>query len=142
MDRATERLVRERAGGLCEYCHAPQSAYPERFQIDHVIARQHDGPTEPANLALCCLDCNLHKGPNISSRDPIGGAMIRLFDPRTDRWNDHFQWDGPVAVGLTPIGRATVRLLAMNRPNRVVVREALIAEGIFPPPGDGVADPG
>ena len=38
--------------------------------IDHVIAQQHGGVTAASNLALACYACNLHKGPNLSGRDP------------------------------------------------------------------------
>lgn len=43
MDKGLDQAVRTRARGLCEYCHAPQAFYPERFQIDHIVARQHGG---------------------------------------------------------------------------------------------------
>lgn len=143
MDKSLDQPVRGRAGGLCEYCHAPESFYPERFQIDHVIARQHGGPTEAENLALCCLTCNLRKGPNISSLDPADGRLVPLFHPRRDDWNEHFRWRGPSVAGTSPVGRATAALLVMNAPARLVVREALIEEGVFPPPGDAAeAAPG
>jgi hypothetical protein len=32
-----------------------------------------------------------------------------------------------------PIGRTTIRVLAMNDPDQVATREALIEEGRFPP---------
>ena len=55
MDRAVETLVRERAGGCCEYCGAPEQVSSTPFQIDHVIAEQHGGPTVASNLALSCF---------------------------------------------------------------------------------------
>ena len=54
------------------------------FQIDHVIAEQHHGATVPENLALPCLNDNLHKGPNIAGLDPPTGLLTRLFHPRQD----------------------------------------------------------
>jgi len=44
----------------------PQAFYRTRHQIDHIIADQHKGATTLDNLALACLPCNNHKGPNIS----------------------------------------------------------------------------
>ena len=129
-----EKAVRERAHGLCEYCHASQTFYPERFQLDHIIARQHGGKTLSSNLALCCLECNRRKGPNIGSIDPQTGQRSDLFHPRENIWNEHFGWHGAILVGVTPIGRATITLLDINRPPRVIVRETMIEEGIFPPP--------
>jgi hypothetical protein len=136
MDSGIEQAVRDRARGLCEYCHAPQAFYPERFQLDHIIARQHRGGAELENLALCCLECNRRKGPNIASIDPQTLAQVELYHPRRNGWNEHFSWRSGLLIGATPVGRATVALLDINRPPRVAVRQALIAEGVFPPAGD------
>jgi 5-methylcytosine-specific restriction endonuclease McrA len=84
MDRALRDAVRRRAGNRCEYCLVPQAYYPERFQIDHIIAEKHAGPTVLGNLALCCLECNLSKGPNVAGVDPQSGNIIPLFNPRND----------------------------------------------------------
>ena len=65
--------------------------------------------------------------------DPKTGKVIRLFHPRRHSWDRHFRWDGPRLVGRTPIGRATVAVLAMNHPDRIALRELLIDEGVFPP---------
>lgn len=133
MNAALERLVRERAGGLCEYRRMPQHLQPTPFQIDHIRARQHRGPTIAENLAVSCFRCNIHKGPNIAGIDPLDDTLARLFNPRSDVWDDHFAWRGAEAVGRTPIGRATIQVLAINDPDYVAIRESLIAEGEFPP---------
>lgn len=136
MEELLARQVRERAGHACEYCRMPQVYYPTvPFPIDHVIARQHGGPTGAANLALACLHCNSHKGPNIAGIDPQTRKLTKLFNPRRHKWARHFRWNGPFLVGRTAVGRATVAVLAMNAPAAVEVRAALIKEGAFPPPG-------
>ena len=135
MRRDLEQAVRARAGGLCEYCRRPEAPSPVRFVIDHVIARQHRGPTVLENLAVACDFCNLHKGPNVAGYDPEGGQLTRLYHLRQDMWSDHFRWEGAVIVGLTRIGRTTVEVLAMNDPDQVALRNALIEEGVFPPAG-------
>ena len=123
-------LVRHRAGNVCEYCRLPQAAASiVRFHIEHIVARQHGGATDQDNLALACGKCNYHKGPNIAALDPEDGQLVRLFNPRRDRWEDHFSWNGVTVVGRTPIGRATAELLAMNDWERVEVRENLHAHG-------------
>ncbi|MGO9471445.1 MAG: HNH endonuclease [Isosphaeraceae bacterium] len=127
-----EARVRRRARHRCEYCKLPQSASRLRHQLDHIISRQHGGGDEPSSLALCCVHCNLHKGPNLAGFDPVIRGVTRLFHPRTDRWREHFAWGGAVIIGLTPIGRTTIQVLAMNEPSMVAVREALILEGRFP----------
>ncbi len=76
-------------------------------------------------MAIACGYCNLHKGPNIAALDPDSGQLVPLFHPRRDRWADHFMWEGTVVRGLTPVGRATVELLAMNDWERVELRENL-----------------
>ena len=123
---ATRRLVRSRAGDRCEYCRTPQDAEPFiTYQIEHVIPRQHEGGDEDSNLALACSHCNLHKGPNLTGIDDETGAIAPLFHPRRDRWDDHFEYRGSMCVGTTPTGRATVRVLKINRGDRVRLRDLL-----------------
>jgi hypothetical protein len=133
MDEALAEFVRQRAGNCCEYCQLPQAYSSTRFQIDHVIAVQHRGRTVASNLALTCLSDNNHKGPNLAGIDPRSGKRVWLFNPRRQKWSRHFRWEGPVLVGRTPVGRATIAVLAINLPYRVAQRTALIGEGVFPP---------
>lgn len=128
MNRDLARQVRERAAESCEYCSIPQFALPLPFQIDHIIAEQHQGQTELANLALACPHCNRYKGPNIAGMDPLTGQLLRLFHPRTDRWTDHFELDGARIAGKTPVGRATVQVLSMNAEGPVELRRLLHLE--------------
>ncbi len=115
MDRATRRLVRDRAVDRCEYCRLPQEALPLlTFHVEHITAKQHGGSDDADNLAFACHHCNLHKGPNLPGIDPEMGEIVRLFHPRRDAWIDHFASRGAWIVGITPIGRTTVRTLAMN----------------------------
>lgn len=134
MDQALAQQVRRRAGNACEYCRMPQEFYPTTtFPIDHIVARQHGGKTGLGNLALSCLHCNSHKGPNVGGIDPRTGRLTKLFHPRRHRWSRHFRWKGPVLVGLTPVGRVTIVVLALNAAELVDVRAALLVEGRFPP---------
>jgi len=123
--------VWHRAGGQCEYCGIPFPYYRPPFQIDHIVARQHGGSNDSGNRALSCLHCNRHKGPNIAGRDPATGEIQRLFHPRKDSWREHFQLKGEIIVGLTAIGRVTVQVLAMNEPEFLAAREALLKEGVY-----------
>lgn len=66
MNEQLRRLVVQRAGGRCEYCHFPETASFYPFQIDHIIAEKHGGPTIADNLAWSCYYCNTYKGPNIA----------------------------------------------------------------------------
>ena|SRR5688572_18846180 len=133
MDKGIERKVRRRARGRCEYCRLPESVSELPHWIDHIVPQQHEGPDDLSNLALCCARCNRHKGPNLAGLDPTTGKIVRLFHPRNDRWAEHFKWDGALLVGLGPIGRVTVKVLAINLPLRVPARRALIESGDFRP---------
>jgi hypothetical protein len=124
--------VRQRAQDRCEYCHLPISVYPLPFHVDHVIARQHGGKTVFENLALACLHCNRHKGPNIAGKDPTTGSLIQLFHPRVDVWNEHFEWKGAVLAGRTAIGCVTIQALAINKSDFLALRRALFEEQSFP----------
>ena len=125
MNRDLARKVRERAAECCEYCRIPQFSLPLPFQIDRIIAGQHHGETRLTNLALACPHCNRYKGPNIAGMDPLTGQIVRLFHPRTDRWADHFEFDDARMAGKTPVGRATVQVLAMNAEGPVQLRRLL-----------------
>lgn len=131
MRKSLERQIRRRAGDACEYCRLPAEVQPAEFEIDHIIPRQHGGRSTHDNLAFSCLRCNRHKGPNLSGIDPESGAVVTLFHPRREIWTEHFVWDGPVLRGRTATGRATVMVLDINHPDRMALRETLIASGEF-----------
>ena len=131
MDAALTRLVWQRAHGRCEYCLMPHAADDAPFEIDHVIARKHLGPTTVSNLCLSCYYCNSSKGSDISSLDRKTRKLTALFNPRRHNWTTHFRWRGPYLIGRTPIGRVTVALLHINDDVRVELREELIAERLF-----------
>jgi hypothetical protein len=133
MNEDLERLVRERARNFCEYCRLPQGDADLAFEIDHIIARKHGGKTVAGNLALSCFYCNSFKGANIAGIDPKTKRLSSLFHPRRHKWARHFRWEGPLLVGRTRIGRATISVLSMNHPKMIALREILIKEGGFPP---------
>jgi hypothetical protein len=124
--------VRERAGGRCEYCRLPdwmELAGP--FHVEHVVARQHRGTDDPANLAWACSRCNRHKGTNLSGVDPDSNEVVSLFNPRRERWGEHFEIVGAKIQGRSPAGRATAWLLQMNAERRVELRFELIRQGLW-----------
>jgi hypothetical protein len=129
---ALRREVRERAGERCEYCLLRESQAFFPHEPDHLIALQHGGETASDNLALACFDCNRFKGPNIASLDPITGELVRLFNPRSQRWSEHFHLNGGTILSLTAVGRATERMLRLNLASRVEARERWAALGLYP----------
>jgi HNH endonuclease len=125
MDATTRRAVRERAGNRCEYCLLPQIDSPlASLQIEHVVARKHGGDDSLENLALACIDCNLHKGTNIADYDPVTGQLSELYHPRRHVWPEHFRLEDALIVGITAIGRTTVFILNMNSDEQVAFRLA------------------
>jgi hypothetical protein len=131
--RALADLVRERAGGRCEYCGMCQSLQGATFHIEHIIPRTCGGETVASNLALACPGCNLHKADRSHAPDPQTGRLSTFYHPRRDEWNMHFRWDGTLLIGLTPAGRATIAALDLNHSRRQRVRHAEAAFGLFPP---------
>jgi hypothetical protein len=127
------KQVELRAGGRYEYCQLPGELTSKPFQVDHIIAEKHDGPTSLDNLAWTCLDCNSFKGPNLAGYDHDEKQTIRLFHPRLDEWSDHFEWEGPTLRAKTAIGKVTIAVLRINLDYRVAVRNSLIREEEFPP---------
>jgi hypothetical protein len=112
--------------GRCEYCGLLQAQAPlASFHVEHVVARQHGGGDDVENLAHACYHCNLHKGPNLAGIDPQTGTMTALFNPRSDNWAEHFGTWGSSIVGLTPTGRVTVLVLAMNSEEMKQLRSVL-----------------
>lgn len=124
--------VRERAGGRCEYCLVPEVGAFFVHEPDHVIATQHGGESNLENLALACVQCNRLKGPNVASVDPETKRIVRLFNPRTDAWKDHFRAQSGRIIPMTEIARATAALLSFNDPDREEARRNLSRAGLYP----------
>ena len=126
--------VRTRAGDCCEYCQLPQACSTLPHELDHIRARKHRGSTSLENLCLACAYCNAAKGPNLTGYDPATAELVALFNPRTQVWTEHFEWQGPVLVGKTSTARATIDVLRINEPDRVEHRRLLMRADVFPPP--------
>ncbi len=107
-----------------------------RLEIEHIIPSSRGGASEEANLWLSCPLCNRYKGDKVIAWDPLSGQEVALYNPRTQRWADHFRWseDGIRIIGLTPIGRATVSALHLDDdPDALLVRSYWVLAGWHPP---------
>src|SRR5438128_1232741 len=122
MDSAVIERVWRRAGSACEYCRMSQEYSLLSFEIDHITPRKHGGRTVLSNLALSCFYCNSFKGSDLTGFDPKTKRVTRLYNPRRHRWQRHFRFEGGWLIGITAIGRTTVRVLQMNLPLRVTHR--------------------
>src|SRR5262245_21625774 len=126
------QAVEAQARRRCEYCKMHQVLQGATFHLEHILPSSRGGPTVLENLAWACPSCNLHKADRVEATDPETSAVVPLFNPRTQRWSEHFRWEAYEIVGLTPVGRATVSALNLNQARRVLIRKAEELFGLFP----------
>lgn len=126
------QAVALRANNICEYCLIAEDDAYFKHQVEHIISRKHGGSSEPENLALACVFCNRYKGSDIASLNLQTNELIRFYNPRIDRWREHFRLNGIVIESLTDTGEATSRILQMNHDDQLLEREALSRIGRYP----------
>lgn len=125
------RQIIKRAGEICEYCLFPQSAALLPFEMEHIIAEKHGGLTSFENLALACPYCNRAKGSDLGSLDPQTQKLTPFFNPRTQKWSEHFLLLEATISPQTPEGRVTALILQFNDSERSQERANLIAIGQY-----------
>ncbi len=128
------QLVIARAENLCEYCLIDLDDTFLGGEIDHIISVKHLGPTTAENLAQTCQRCNRNKGSDLGSIYWPTEQLVRFFNPRTDRWAEHFAMDEATIKPLTDIGEVTARILGFNSNESTEERAGLIEDGHFPSP--------
>ena len=133
------QIIIKRAKGFCEYCVSNSAFSQDPFDVDHISPIFEQGTDSLDNLALACHGCNLYKSIKISGYDDLSEQNIKLFNPRTDIWKEHFSWNSEFTkiIGWTPIGRVTITELKMNRDGLINQREILRFAGKHPPNFDG-----
>ena len=132
---AERGFLLQRANGCCEYCLTRYDFSSETFEIEHILALINNGTNELSNLAFSCGGCNNRKGKIQFALDPISGTISPLYNPRIDKWSDHFVWrdDYSIIEGISIMGRTTVEQLKLNRAGVVNLRRALFIVRIHPP---------
>lgn len=138
MSFLTETLrqkVRQRAGNRCEYCLSHQDYIMGRLQIDHIQPLAKGGANTEDNLCLACELCNQYKWTQTEAIDPKSEALVSLFNPRLQKWQEHFTWtqEGTEIMGVTACGRATIVALRLNSNLAVIVRKNWVKAGWHPP---------
>jgi len=130
-----KRDVISRAKACCEYCHSQLRFTNHSFSIEHIIPKSQGGESRLDNLALSCQSCNNHKYTKTEGVDPLSGQIVPLYHPRRHQWASHFAWndDCTLIIGLTPIGRATVETIRLNKLGLANLRRILYAAGKHPP---------
>jgi len=122
--RRLRQQVSARAQGICEYCHNQEELLLVTFEADHIIPQVCGGKTTLVNLALACPLCNAAKYTQWTGYDEDTQSVVPLFNPRQQVWEEHFEWsdDFSEIIGKTPVGRATIKALDMNRPRVRLMR--------------------
>ena len=124
--------IARRANYRCEYCLLHQEQSIKSHQADHVIPQKHGGSDLDHNMAWACFLCNAAKGSEVAAYDPVTAELVPIFNPRIHLWNDHFSIANGTILAHTAIGRVTILVLQLNRPDRVAVRKLLSDNGLYP----------
>jgi hypothetical protein len=119
----------------CCYCLTSEANSGIPMTYDHVQPVSLGGDTTFENLCLACRSCNEFKSNLTESIDPLSGETISLFNPRKQKWSEHFVWsvDATKVEGITAVGRATITRLRMNNPVIIVARKRWVMSGWHPP---------
>ena len=125
------REVAARAEFLCEYCLIAEEDTFFGCEVEHIISRKHGGSSELSNLAYACAFCNRYKGSDVGSVSEAG-EFSRFFNPRSDRWSEHFRLNANVIHPLSVIGDVTARIFRFNHPEQLLERAGLISVGRYP----------
>jgi hypothetical protein len=119
----------------CGYCQTQAIVIGMKLTVEHIIPKAVGGTSEEMNLWLSCRPCNEYKGDKTSAIDPQTGEEVPLFNPREQKWAEHFAWieNSSEIRGLTAIGRATVVALKLNHADVVRSRRRWVQVGWHPP---------
>ena len=133
-----QRRVRAHFANACAYCRTAELLTATTFEFEHIIPVSAGGESAFANLCLSCPMCNRYKSDHVLALDAVTQTEVPLFHPHQDRWAAHFSWneESTEIIGLTPVGRATVAALKMNRPQMIRVRRMWVAMSEHPPDHD------
>lgn len=135
ISRKIQAKVRRDAKNRCGYCLLPQEILMGKLEIEHLLPLAESGSDDEKNLWLACRDCNSYKSFKIYGFDEETQEKIKLFNPRTQNWHEHFAFsdDKTKIIGKTACGRATVIALRLNKEQAVRARSLWIKAGWYPP---------
>ena len=134
MNKSLRKQIKERARYLCEYCLSPEHFCPAYYEGDQITPVSAGGEDSFENLANSCGGCNNNKSNATEAIDPSTGQTVPLYNPRIHNWADHFVWNNnyTLMLGISPIGRATIQKLKLNRQEVVNLRGLLVTVGLHP----------
>ncbi|HLO86491.1 MAG TPA: HNH endonuclease signature motif containing protein [Nostocaceae cyanobacterium] len=130
-----QNKIRKHFHDCCAYCRTAEALTVTTFEFEHIIPLSAGGGTVFKNLCLACPSCNRYKATRQTAIDPDSQEEVKLFHPQQQLWTEHFTWneDATEIVGLTPIGKATISVLKMNRLQLTRVRKMWVKMGEHPP---------
>ncbi|CAN5698876.1 HNH endonuclease signature motif containing protein [soil metagenome] len=130
-----DALIRRQAKNRCGYCLNPQELLPYKLEIEHIFPQSLGGESIEENLWLACRECNAHKAAKTEAIDNLTGKTVKLFNPRTQNWNEHFEFskNDSQIIGKTPCGRATVESLQINNFYQTTARSIWVEMNKFQP---------
>ena len=132
VSKKVRQIVDERAKFRCEYCRIKEEDSFLDFQIDHIVSKKHGGGSELENLAYACPHCNQNKDSDLTTFIGSYENIVPVFHPRKENWFSHFEAVDGAIEALTEKGEATIKLLNLNDPERVIIRRILQDIGLFP----------
>ena len=94
LSKSLRQMVVDRSDHLCEYCLIHEDDTVLGCAIDYIISLKHSGPNTEDNLAHACVFCNRCKGSDVGSMIWETQEFVRFYNPRRDRWSEHFQLEG------------------------------------------------
>lgn len=132
---ALRQRIAQQATAQCGYCLTQEVVSGIPLTLEHLLPKAKGGEDIEDNLWLSCRLCNEAKGVLTEASDPETGELVPLFNPRRQRWREHFRWNqaGTHIIGITPIGRATVEALSLNCELRILARALWVEAGWHPP---------
>lgn len=86
------KSIIEQAHNRCGYCLVSAQYVYAPMEIDHLIPIAKGGGDDEDNLWLACPRCNNHKSDLLDVFDASTNTSVRLFNPRTQIWTEHFDW--------------------------------------------------
>ncbi|RUT02572.1 HNH endonuclease [Dulcicalothrix desertica PCC 7102] len=130
-----QKEVRAKFCDCCAYCRTAEFLIATTFEFEHIRPRSAGGETNFNNICLACPSCNRYKASRQTGLDIEQGQEAALFHPQQQLWEEHFAWneDCTEIIGITEIGRATISVLKMNRPQLIRIRKMWVEMGEHPP---------
>jgi hypothetical protein len=104
-----------------------------RYHLEHVFPESLGGTRDVDNLALACPTCN-YKSNHLLGIDEDGVAGRPLFNPRKDRWHEHFEFDSATLrlKGKTAQGKGTINRFRMNQAVQIEAHRLWMELGLYP----------